>query len=83
MQGGGEWVPSGCDARKGIAHKGKGTTMKTTPRVYVSNRISRRDFLRLSGLVAGMGGMAVLSGCGPASQDAGSEEAPETEETAE
>lgn len=54
--------------------------MKTTPRVYVSDRISRRDFLRLSGLVAGLGGMAVLSGCGPASQDAGSEEAPETEQ---
>lgn len=44
--------------------------MKATPHVYVSDRVSRRDFLKLSSLVAGMGGVMVLSGCGPAAQDA-------------
>ena len=44
--------------------------MKATPRVLVSDRVSRRDFLKLSSLVAGMGGVMVLSGCGPAAQDA-------------
>ena len=45
--------------------------MKATPtHVYVSERVSRRDFLKLSSLVAGMGGVMVLSGCGPAAQDA-------------
>ena len=43
--------------------------MKATPHVYVSDRVSRRDFLKLSSLVAGMGGVMVLSGCGPAAQD--------------
>ncbi|WP_317416210.1 transporter substrate-binding domain-containing protein [Thermophilibacter provencensis] len=44
--------------------------MKATPtHVYVSERVSRRDFLKLSSLVAGMGGVMVLSGCGPAAQD--------------
>ena len=43
--------------------------MKATPRVLVSDRVSRRDFLRLSSLVAGMGGVMVLSGCGPAAQE--------------
>ena len=43
--------------------------MKATPRVLVSDRVSRRDFLKLSSLVAGMGGVMVLSGCGPAAQD--------------
>ena len=43
--------------------------MKATPRVLVSDRVSRRDFLKLSSLVAGMGGVMVLSGCGPAAQE--------------
>ena len=43
--------------------------MKATPHVYVSDRVSRRDFLKLSSLVAGMGGVMVLSGCGPAAQE--------------
>ncbi len=43
--------------------------MKATPHVYVSERVSRRDFLKLSSLVAGMGGVMVLSGCGPAAQE--------------
>ena len=43
--------------------------MKATPRVFVSDRVSRRDFLKLSSLVAGMGGVMVLSGCGPAAQE--------------
>lgn len=43
--------------------------MKATPHVFVSDRVSRRDFLRLSSLVAGMGGVMVLSGCGPAAQE--------------
>ena len=43
--------------------------MKATPHMYVSDRVSRRDFLKLSGLVAGMGGVMVLSGCGPAAQE--------------
>ncbi len=45
--------------------------MKATPtHVYVSDRVSRRDFLKISSLVAGMGSLVVLSGCGPAAQDA-------------
>ena len=44
--------------------------MKATPRFIVSDRVSRRDFLKLSSLMAGMGGVMVLSGCGPAAQDA-------------
>lgn len=45
--------------------------MKATPtHVYVSDRVSRRDFLKISSLVAGMGSLVVLSGCGPAVQDA-------------
>ena len=62
--------------------------MKATPHVFVSDRVSRRDFLRLSSLVAGMGGVMVLSGCGPAAQepttddteqtDAPADDAPET-----
>ena len=44
--------------------------MKATPRFIVSDRVSRRDFLRLSGLVAGMGSMMVLSGCGPSTDSA-------------
>ena len=45
--------------------------MKATPtHVYVSDRVSRRDFLKISSLVAGMGSLIVLSGCGPAAQDA-------------
>ncbi|WP_455137012.1 transporter substrate-binding domain-containing protein [Thermophilibacter sp.] len=44
--------------------------MKATPRFIVSDRVSRRDFLKLSSLAAGMGGVMVLSGCGPAAQDA-------------
>ena len=43
--------------------------MKATPHVLVSDRVSRRDFLKLSSLVAGMGGVMVLSGCGPAAQE--------------
>ena len=44
--------------------------MKATPtHVYVSDRVSRRDFLKISSLVAGMGGVMVLSGCGPAAQE--------------
>ncbi len=43
--------------------------MKATPRVLVSDRVSRRNFLKLSSLVAGMGGVMVLSGCGPAAQE--------------
>ena len=43
--------------------------MKATPHMYVSDRVSRRDFLKLSSLVAGMGGVMVLSGCGPAAQE--------------
>lgn len=49
--------------------------MKATPHVYVSDRVSRRDFLKLSSLVAGMGGVMVLSGCGPAAQDSTTDEA--------
>ena len=49
--------------------------MKATPHVYVSDRVSRRDFLKLSSLVAGMGGVMVLSGCGPAAQDATTDDA--------
>ncbi|MDM8270689.1 transporter substrate-binding domain-containing protein [Thermophilibacter provencensis] len=62
--------------------------MKATPHVFVSDRVSRRDFLRLSSLVASMGGVMVLSGCGPAAQepttddteqtDAPADDAPET-----
>ena len=45
--------------------------MKATPtHVYVSDRGARRDFLTSSRLVAGMGSLVVLSGCGPAAQDA-------------
>ena len=51
--------------------------MKATPHVYVSDRVSRRDFLKLSSLVAGMGGVMVLSGCGPAAQE------PTTDDTAD
>ena len=43
--------------------------MKATPHVLVSDRVSRRGFLKLSSLVAGMGGVMVLSGCGPAAQE--------------
>ena len=35
--------------------------MKAPPHVYVSDRVSRRDFLKLSSLVAGMGGVMGLS----------------------
>lgn len=51
--------------------------MKATPHVYVSDRVSRRDFLKLSGLVAGMGGVMVLSGCGPAAQEPTTDDADE------
>ena len=34
-------------------------------------RVSRRNFLKLSGIAAGMGGMMILAGCGPAAQDSG------------
>ncbi|MBM6774901.1 transporter substrate-binding domain-containing protein [Olsenella profusa] len=52
--------------------------MKATPtHVYVSNRVSRRDFLKLSGVVAGMGSLVVLSGCGPAAQDAPADDSTE------
>lgn len=50
-------------------------TKPTSTHVLVSNRVSRRDFLKLSSLVAGMGGVMVLSGCGPAAQDDGSDDA--------
>lgn len=53
--------------------------MKATPHVYVSDRVSRRDFLKLSSLVAGMGGVMVLSGCGPAAQDATTDDADATD----
>ena len=63
--------------------------MKATPHVYVSDRVSRRDFLKLSSLVAGMGGVMVLSGCGPAAQepttddtDGAADDAADTNETA-
>ena len=49
--------------------------MKATPRVLVSDRVSRRDFLKLSSLVAGMGGVMVLSGCGPAAQESTTDDA--------
>ena len=49
--------------------------MKATPtHVYVSDRVSRRDFLKISSLVAGMGSLVVLSGCGPAAQDAATDD---------
>ena len=51
--------------------------MKATPHVYVSDRVSRRDFLKLSSLVAGMGGVMVLSGCGPAAQEPTTDDADE------
>lgn len=57
--------------------------MKATPHVYVSNRLSRRDFLRVSGAVAGMGGVMVLSGCGPASEDDSADDTSDDEETAD
>lgn len=43
----------------------------TTPESVrrLTSRCSRREFLKLSGLLASVGGMAVLSGCGPAPQD--------------
>ena len=56
--------------------------MKATPHVYVSDRVSRRDFLKLSSLVAGMGGVMVLSGCGPAAQDSTTDTADATDEPA-
>lgn len=56
--------------------------MKATSHVYVSDRVSRRDFLKLSSLVAGMGGVMVLSGCGPAAQDATTDEAVDTADDA-
>ena len=56
--------------------------MKATPHVYVSDRVSRRDFLKLSSLVTGMGGVMVLSGCGPAAQDATTDEAVDTADDA-
>ena len=61
--------------------------MKVTPHVYVSDRLSRRDFLKVSGIVAGMGGVMVLSGCGPASEDSDEDTddttSDETEDTTE
>ena len=56
--------------------------MKATPHVYVSDRVSRRDFLKLSSLVAGMGGVMVLSGCGPAAQDATTDDAADADAAA-
>ncbi len=55
--------------------------MKATPRFIVSDRVSRRDFLKISSLVAGMGGVMVLSGCGPAAQDATTDDGAADEET--
>ncbi|MCR8907870.1 transporter substrate-binding domain-containing protein [Thermophilibacter sp. ET337] len=56
--------------------------MKATPHVYVSDRVSRRDFLKLSSLVAGMGGVMVLSGCGPAAQEPTADDTDATDEPA-
>ena len=56
--------------------------MKATPHVYVSDRVSRRDFLKLSSLVAGMGGVMVLSGCGPAAQEPTTDDTDATDEPA-
>ena len=56
--------------------------MKATPHVYVSDRVSRRDFLKLSSLVAGMGGVMVLSGCGPAAQDSTTDDADDAADNA-
>ena len=52
--------------------------MRATPHLYVSNRVSRRDFLKISSLVAGMGGVMVLSGCGPAAEDDTTDDADST-----
>ena len=57
--------------------------MKATPHVYVSDRVSRRDFLKLSSLVAGMGGVMVLSGCGPAAQEPTTDAADDAADTNE
>ena len=57
--------------------------MKATPRVLVSDRVSRRDFLKLSSLVAGMGGVMVLSGCGPAAQEPTTDDTEQTDGTAD
>lgn len=57
--------------------------MKATPHVYVSDRVSRRDFLKLSSLVAGMGGVMVLSGCGPAAQEPTTDDADDAADTNE
>ena len=56
--------------------------MKATPHVYVSDRVSRRDFLKLSSLVAGMGGVMVLSGCGPAAQEPTTDDADDAADNA-
>lgn len=56
--------------------------MKATPHVYVSDRVSRRDFLKLSSLVAGMGGVMVLSGCGPAAQEPTTDDADDAADAA-
>ena len=57
--------------------------MKATPHVYVSDRVSRRDFLKLSSLVAGMGGVMVLSGCGPAAQEPTTDDTEQTDAPAD
>ena len=41
----------------------------STSTQHIASRVSRRDFLKLSGLMASMGGMMVLTGCGPAAQE--------------
>ncbi len=45
-------------------------------------RFTRRDFLKLSGCTAGVGGLMILSGCGPAAQDAGTTTGSAADETA-
>lgn len=57
--------------------------MKATPHVLVSDRVSRRDFLKLSSLVAGMGGVMVLSGCGPAAQEPATDDADAADDAAD
>lgn len=58
--------------------------MKATPtHVYVSDRVSRRDFLKISSLVAGMGSLVVLSGCGPAAQDATTDDSSDADASTE
>ena len=40
-----------------------------------SGRLTRRNFLKLSGLAAfSVGGMMFLAGCGPAAQDSGTDD---------